>query len=85
MGISSKNAAKGFRFLQNVADSYEDTMDYNSSAQMTKEQRARLGMAFAAYANGVALEDLGFISGSIAIVRAMFAARKTARFLRLED
>jgi hypothetical protein len=81
MAISDKNAKRGLRFICCVADNYEDTMDDNSSDAMNDEQRARLGMAFAAYANGVAIRDLGLVSGSIAIVRAVLAGRKMVRLL----
>lgn len=85
MPISDKNAAKGLRFLCRVADVYEETMEENSTDQMTEEQRARLGMAFAAYANGVVLKDLGLIAGTVCIIRSILAARKTERLLRFKD
>jgi hypothetical protein len=76
MTYTKKSIAKANRFFGSVADAYEDTMDENSSDEMTKETRAQLGMAFAAFAIGRAREELGFFSAIVMTFRAFMASRK---------
>lgn len=73
MTISDKAAQKGLRLMQDAAGAYEDTMDDLSSPTMTTKGRARLGMAFAAYAIGVAIRDLGFWTAIRVTLRAFKA------------
>lgn len=79
MAISDKNAQKGLYFLCDVADTYEDLMESKSTERMTKESRARLGIAFASYACGIAFRDLGLFKGCIVVLRAIKASRKMVR------